>query len=456
MQIPIVVVADEGGRFISAIESQRGPVSVIRHVHDMGEMLGIAQSGIARAVLIVTQAHEITQSLVNSLHQLEVSVCIVADTRELLSLDKVTFIDSLADTQEIVELIEQSVTALLEQIPEIGQSTEKQEGSYSTPIPQDQILKEADTESPSGKLLTVWGPLGSPGKTTLATHLAAGYAEAGYKTCLVDADTYGASAGAVLGLTDDYSSLAQLCHHAERGPLSEKHLDELVQTVRHKDSYLDIITGINRADRWAEIRKTGLSKVYDTLLRKYDVVVADTAFCLEEDEILSFDSIAPQRNEASIESLQRSDGIVLVGLADVVGVPRLIKAYDQLAQIIPLDTVQSLTLVFNRVRAEAIGPSARVALEHSWQRFGPAHPIDLLISEDAPHADKARLLGKTVLEIAPSSQLAQELGSLREITEKSLGLTPRSGLTKNKESSRSMIEKKRLSFRFLSRSRSGS
>lgn len=290
----------------------------------------------------------------------------------------------------------------------------------------------------------------------LATNLAAAYAEAGYKTCLVDADTYGASAGAVLGLTDDYSSLAQLCHHAERGPVTETHLNELVQTVRHKDSYFDIVTGINRADRWAEIRKTSLAKVYETLLQKYDLVVADTAFCIEEDETLSFDSIAPQRNEATIISLQHADGIVLVGQADVIGVPRLIKAYDQLTQILQTENAQDITIVFNRVRTEAIGPSARVALDHSWQRFGPAHPIDLVISEDAGTADKARLSGKTILETAPASQLAKELRELQEITRETLGLTPEPKPDENGGSKQNMIEKKRLFFRFPSRSRSSS
>lgn len=456
MQIPIIVVADEGGRFISAIESQRGQVSVVRHVHDMGEMLGIAQSGIARAVLVVTQAHEMTQSLVSSLHQMELSVCIVADTHAPPSLDDVTIVDSLADTQEIVEAIERSVKILLEQTPQADRPPEHVRDLTQAPGSQAQITEEAGSESLPGKLLTVWGPLGAPGTTMLATNLAAAYAEAGYKTCLVDADTYGASAGAVLGLTDDYSSLAQLCHHAERGAVTETHLNELVQTVRHKDSYFDIVTGINRADRWAEIRRTSLTKVYETLLQKYDLVVADTAFCLEEDEALSFDSIAPQRNEATIASLQRSDGIVLVGLADVVGVPRLIKAYDQLIQTIQPENPQDISIVFNRVRSEAVGPSARVALDHSWQRFGPTHPIDLVISEDAGTADKARLSGKTILEVAPASQLAMELLNLQEITRGSLGLKPGTKPDENGGSTQNVVEKKRLSFRFPSRSRSSS
>ncbi|MFW0183207.1 AAA family ATPase [Rothia sp. CCM 9417] len=458
MQIPIIVVADEGGRFISAIESQRGHVSVVRHVHDMGEMLGIAQSGIARAVLVVTQAHEMTQSLISSLHQMELSVCIVADTHAPPSLDNVTIVDSLADTQEIVEAIERSVKILLEETetPQADCPPEQVRDLTQAPGAQAQIREEAGSESLPGKLLTVWGPLGAPGTTMLATNLAAAYAEAGYKTCLVDADTYGASAGAVLGLTDDYSSLAQLCHQAERGPVQERHLKELVQTVRHKDSYFDIVTGINRADRWAEIRRTSLAKVYETLLQKYDLVIADTAFCLEEDEALSFDSIAPQRNEASLVSLQDSDGIVLVGLADVVGVPRLIKAYDQLIQTVQPENPQDISIVFNRVRSEAIGPSARLALDHSWQRFGPAHPIDLVISEDAGTADKARLSGKTILEVAPTSQLAKELHNLQAITRARLGLKPGPTPDENGGSSQNVVEKKRLSFRFPSRSRSSS
>lgn len=458
MQIPIIVVADEGGRFISAIESQRGPVSVVRHVHDMGEMLGVAQSGIARAVLVVTQAHEMTQSLVSSLHQLELSVCVVADTHTPPTLSGVTTVDSLADTPTIIEAIEQSVMALVT----AGSLTDRVGGNQGhttqvvSPSASEKMERVSKGELP-GKLLTVWGPLGSPGKTTLATNLAAAYAEAGYATCLVDADTYGASVSATLGLTDDYSSLAQLCHHADREPVVKAHLEELTQTIRHKDSYFDIITGINRPDRWAEIRKTSLSRVYETLKDEYDIVIADTAFCIEEDEALAFDAITPQRNDATVTSLQYADGIVIVGLADVVGVPRLIKAYDQLTQMIEVDDLPGTAIVFNRVRSEAVGPSAPVALKHSWQRFGPEHPIDLLISEDSTTADKARLLGKTILECSPTSQLAKDLLKLQHMTCSMLELNVQKVHAKGQETSSSMVEKKRLSFRFpRSRTRSSS
>lgn len=82
MQIPIIVVGDTSGRYILGIESQRGDISVVRHVHDLGEMLGTAQSGIARAVLLVTQYEDLTQSMLAVLYELDVAVCAVIEDRK--------------------------------------------------------------------------------------------------------------------------------------------------------------------------------------------------------------------------------------------------------------------------------------------------------------------------------------------------------------------------------------
>ena len=47
--------------------------------------------------------------------------------------------------------------------------------------------------------MAVWGPSGSPGRSTVATNLAAEAALAGHGTVLVDADTYGPSLRQWLG-----------------------------------------------------------------------------------------------------------------------------------------------------------------------------------------------------------------------------------------------------------------
>lgn len=460
MQIPIVVVGDEGGRFISAIESQRGHVSVVRHVHDIGEMLGLAQSGLARAALIVTGGEELTFSMVKSLHHLEVAVCLVTDRGEYPGIEGVHPIDSLADTAEIVSEIEKALDTLLTSEPDSEQGSQTQyespASSAQSKTPQTRTEEEQDAPAHShteGKIVAVWGPYGSPGRTTLAINLAAAYAETGHSVCLVDADTYGASVGAVLGLTDDYSSLAQLCHHADRGGLNRQQLKELTHTVSHRSHYFDIVTGINRPDRWVEVRSSALDLVLNTLVATYDLVVIDTSFCLEEDPALSFDGLTPQRNDATLTSLTRADHLITVGLADVVGVPRLIKAYDALKAAFAASSEEKISIVFNRIRTEALGNSAQAALEHSWERFGPSLPIAVQLPEDTATADKARLQGTTVFEVGPQTGLAHQLYKLAQTTLEALGLgKPASSL--GPEQSLSMVEKKKPWARFTRRHRS--
>ncbi|WP_050760886.1 hypothetical protein [Aeromicrobium marinum] len=54
-----------------------------------------------------------------------------------------------------------------------------------------------------GTLVAVWGPGGSPGRSTVALSVAAATAARGLGTALVDADTYGGSIGQQFAVLDD-------------------------------------------------------------------------------------------------------------------------------------------------------------------------------------------------------------------------------------------------------------
>ena len=182
-------------------------------------------------------------------------------------------------------------------------------------------------------------------------------------------------------------------------------------------------------------------------------MVIDTSFCLEEDPALSFDGLTPQRNDATLTSLARADHLIALGLADLVGVPRLIKAYDALSQVLGPAFDQRISIVFNRVRTEALGPSAQAALEHSWERFGPSLPIAAQLPEDSATADKARLAGTTILEAAPQTELARQLQALADTSRNALGIG-KPTLSLAPPPGQSMVEKKKPWVRFTRRSRS--
>ena len=80
----------------------------------------------------------------------------------------------------------------------------------------------------------MWGPAGSPGRTLVAANIAGELAAEGKSVLLVDADSYGASVAAVLGLLDEAAGLAQACRLADQGLLdAEALLQDRQRRLRH-------------------------------------------------------------------------------------------------------------------------------------------------------------------------------------------------------------------------------
>ena len=61
-----------------------------------------------------------------------------------------------------------------------------------------------------------------------------------------------------------------------------------------------------------------------------DFTVVDCGFCLETDEELSFDTLAPRRNGATLAVLDDADLILVVGSADPIGMQRLVRGLGEL------------------------------------------------------------------------------------------------------------------------------
>ena len=264
-----------------------------------------------------------------------------------------------------------------------------------------------------GTIVAVWGTGGAPGRSTLALNLANCAAAEGMRVCLVDADTYDPSLSPLLGLLDDYSGIAQLCHFAERGQLDTQISDEAISTLRVGKYYLDFLSGITRPDRWPELRTRALCDSLKWLAHRYDVIILDTAACLESDAELGFAQSGPRRNGAAITALEMADHIVLLGNADIIGIPRTIRAYDQMREgACTLRDTAKVHIWLNKVRAEATGRDAERELANTWQRFGPRSPISGFLPYDRKTVDRAWFRGQTLLEYAPRSPLVVGIRTL--------------------------------------------
>lgn len=201
--------------------------------------------------------------------------------------------------------------------------------------------EESVPSASPGLLVAVWGPMGAPGRTTVAIGLAEVLAEEGRRVCLVDADTYAPSVALALGLVEDVSGLVVACRHADNGSLTSAALSTAVRRVR---ADWHVLGGIPSPDRWAELRPGALDRVWAACRAAFDVTVIDVGFCLEDDEAGAW---SRRRNAAALTALAAADHVIAVADAAGSGAARLAAAWPAFSAAAP---GTPMTVVRNRAR----------------------------------------------------------------------------------------------------------
>ncbi|TLM85638.1 chromosome partitioning protein [Pseudarthrobacter sp. NamE2] len=410
MSIPVVTVGQSRDDLVGGLERLHGPVTVVRRCAELPELLAACQSGLARAAVIAEGSEGLTASLVDRLGAVGVAIIALTDNEdEAARLRKIGVASALTavDSAELSACIADAV----DQLTGAGAHGPGRSSLADTGA----ALKVTPAEPPSpetpgaGRIIAVWGPAGAPGRTTIAANIAGEMAADGKKVLLVDADSYGASIAAVLGLMDESAGLAQACRQADQGTLDAAALARIATPVATTSGTFRVLTGITRPDRWTELRAPALALVLERARQYADVVVVDTGFCLEADEELSFDTMAPRRNAATLRPLELADTVFAVGAADPVGVPRLVRGLAELEAAVPQ---ASPTVVMNKVRASSVGRSPERQLRDAWERFGPAFELKKFLPYDPGAADTALLAGSLLLEAAPDSALRRAVRDL--------------------------------------------
>ncbi|KRE74062.1 AAA family ATPase [Arthrobacter sp. Soil762] len=411
MSIPVVTVGQAREDVVGGLERLHGPVTVVRRCTELTELLAACQSGLARAAVVADGCEGLTASLVDRLGAVGVAIIALTDDadeaarlRGIGVASALTGVESAALAGRIADAVAQLTGTAKDATFGSGL------GDTSAALRQRPV-DQADVPpaSGAGKIIAVWGPAGSPGRTFVAANIAGELAADGKSVLLVDADSYGASIAAVLGLLDESAGIAQACRLGDQGLLDADALLKVATPVTTKLGTFRVLTGITRADRWTELRAAALSLVLERAKEVADVVVVDTGFCLEADEELSFDTMAPRRNAATLRSLELADTVYAVGAADPVGVPRLVRGLAELELAVPH---VSPVVVMNKVRAAAVGRSPERQLKDAWGRYGPSSPISVFLPADSPVADAALLGGFLLLETAPDSKLRQAIAKM--------------------------------------------
>ncbi|GAB5077702.1 AAA family ATPase [Arthrobacter sp. AD-310] len=412
MSIPVVTVGDSQEDLVGGLERLHGPVTVVRRCAELAELLAACQSGLARAAVVADGSEALTASLVDRLGAVGVAIIALTDSaEEAARLRKIgvssalTRVESAELSERIADAVER-LTGAGPAWPGFGSSlADTGAALHVVPAEPDAVPEGRGT----GEVIAVWGPAGSPGRTTIAANVAGELAADGKRVLLVDADSYGASVAAVLGLMDESAGLAQACRLADQGTFDSAALEKIASPVVTSAGTFRVLTGITRPDRWTELRAPALAMVLERARQCVDVVVIDTGFCLEADEELSFDTMAPRRNAATLRPLEIADTVYAVGAADPVNVPRLVRGLAELAAAVPH---ASPTVVMNKVRASSVGRSPERQLRDAWERFGPAVEITAFLPHDAPATDAALLAGSLLLEATPDSALRRAIREL--------------------------------------------
>lgn len=261
------------------------------------------------------------------------------------------------------------------------------------------------------RIITVWGPTGAPGRTTLAIGLAAELAARGHSVCLIDADTYGGTIAPALGLLDESPGFAAACRLAGSDALTAAELDRVAQSApAASGAEVAVLTGIGRPHRWPELSSRRVTTVLEQCRRWREIVIIDAGFSLESDEEISSDLHAPRRNAATIAALRAADDVVAVGAADPLGLARLLRTHADL-----LETVETarVRIAITRVRASVLGIDPHGQVRQTLDRFAGIRDA-VLIDDDPDAADAALLTARPVPLAAPRSALTRGIAELAD------------------------------------------
>lgn len=392
-------VPDEEAAVVTVLGAQP-QITVARRCAELAELLAAGEAGAGTVAVVSGDLQGLDREAVARLRGAGLRVVAVEDA--VTSVERL--LELGCDAVVARDDAEHLVTAVRGDAPEVAEPV------HHTPDPGGR----------SGTVIAVWGPAGSPGRTTTAIELAAALAGIGTRAArrsglfrrprpaprpprtdtvlLADADTYASSVTSRLGLLDDAPGLAAAVRAAGQGAL------DVMTLARHSPMVLPgvrVLTGITRASRWPELPATSLDLVLQRCRELASWTVVDCGPVLEADEMLMYDTRAPQRNGATLSALQAADVVVVVGGADPVGLQRLVRGLEDLRDAaVPVPATR--LVVVNRVRDSAVGRGAGSQVRDALARYAGIDDVHL-VPDDPAGLDAALLAGGVLAECAPGS-----------------------------------------------------
>jgi MinD-like ATPase involved in chromosome partitioning or flagellar assembly len=370
---------------LELVASRQGMV-VLKRCVDVEELLATSSAGQADAAVVALDAPGLDPTAMDVLRRHQLRVVAVGP-------------DSDAARTRAARL---GVDALLsfDRLDSLPDALEAHAGDASDDRRRPVGPADGDPAS-DGRVVAVWGPAGAPGRTTVAVSLASVLARRGLSTTLVDADPYGGTVAAHLGILDEVSGLLSVTRLSADGLLDER----LASAQRSVGDRLNVVTGLPRGDRWVEVRPGVVEHLLEVASTRGHVVV-DTGFGLEEDPAGDLGA-RPARNQLTFGALDLADEILVVGTADPVGLARLARGLVDLRERLP---GVDLRVVVNRMRNGLGWPEREIlGMVEGFAQVSDVH----FLPDDRAATDRALSAGVSVVE-SGESELARALVVLGE------------------------------------------
>ena len=386
--IDVVLCASgaEEMQVVSVIASDlHDTVRVVRRCADLAEALGVIHSGVGDALIIDVDVHGLERTLVLECAHASTAVIGLRSPSSRTSAAEVGIEHTLspgASADEVYACILEAV-ALVHDAADIREHEDSHASS-----------------SALAPLITVWGPSGAPGRTFVASNLAAAAARLGCRTMLVDADTTAPCITQVLGIIDEAPGLVAACRASGKGTLSEAALETIAP---HASDNLRVMSGIGVPERYTEVHPSALAHVLTTARTHSDVVIVDVGASVE---MLDDEYAAVARHAATRTCIEQASEVWAVVSADPVSMTRFIRESERLLEL----AQAPLSAIINRIDASADVSAIERSLRSRIEIARCAH-----VPYDAPAASRAAWDGILVTEGAARSASARALMTIARL-----------------------------------------
>lgn len=247
------------------------------------------------------------------------------------------------------------------------------------------------------QLISIWGPPGSTGKTTMALNIADEYAALGQRVLLIDADVDAPSVAVIMAIVEAPGGLPVALRRATAGRLDAAALEEL---SLHVTENFSVLVGSGSIGHRAQLRSPAFAALRAMACQLFDVVVMDLG-CVP----LPVEGLGEQASLATLDALDEATEVVLVGGPTLIEIQRLIQCVDSLNDILP--HVQP-RIVINR-------SDARSDIMHALSTHCPAQERSLrFVPDDQKAMSICMRDGMTLREVAPRSKTRAHIAAMTQ------------------------------------------